>query len=78
MAHLTSPRDEIIRFKIPHREQIRSGYRSYHKTWEYAHAELLAQAERRLASVRLQLERAQGEHNRIKGMKPPAEAEVVK
>ena len=42
------------------------GY-SYHKTWEEAHQELLAQAARKL-------EKAQGDFDRIKGMKPPSEA----
>ena len=42
------------------------GY-SYHETWEEAHHELLAQAARKL-------EKAQGDFDRIKGMKPPSEA----
>jgi hypothetical protein len=42
------------------------GY-SYHETWEEAHQELLAQAARKL-------EKAQGDFDRIKGMKPPSEA----
>jgi hypothetical protein len=40
---------------------------SYHETWEKAHQELLAQAARKL-------EKAQGDFDRIKGMKPPSEA----
>lgn len=69
-------RGEMYRFQKPHRESIRSSYRSYHKTWADAHAELLAQAERELAGSRRRLEYAQGEYGRIKGMKPPADAEV--
>jgi hypothetical protein len=42
------------------------GY-SYHETWEEAHQELLAQAARKL-------EKAQGDFDRITGMKPPSEA----
>jgi hypothetical protein len=67
---------EMYRFKKPQRENIVSGYRSYHKTWADAHAALLAKAERGLAGARRNLEHAQGEHGRIKGMKPPADAEV--
>jgi hypothetical protein len=68
---------ELHRFSRPQRENMASGYRSYHKTWADAHATLLAQAERELQDVRRLLERAQGEHGRIKGMKPPADAEVT-
>ena len=58
----------------PRREAVSTiGYRSYHKTWAEAHAALLAMAERELAAARLQLARAQGDHGRIKGMKPPVE-----
>jgi hypothetical protein len=44
------------------------GWYSYHETWEEAHHELLAQAARKL-------EKAQGDFDRIKGMKPPSEAQ---
>ena len=57
----------------PQREAVSSGYRSYHKTWADAHAALLAKAERELDAARLRLQRAQGDHGRIKGMKPPVE-----
>ena len=43
------------------------GWYSYHETWEEAHQELLAQAARKL-------EKAQGDFDRITGMKPPSEA----
>jgi len=49
---------------------------SYHETWEQAHDAMLAKAERELQSARLMLARAQGEYGRIKGMKPPVDAEV--
>jgi hypothetical protein len=67
---------EMYRLGKPQRENIASGYRSYHKTWADAHAAMLAKAERELDAARCQLERAQGYHGRIKGMKPPADAEV--
>jgi hypothetical protein len=55
------------------RESRSSDWCSYHDTWADAHAALLAKAERELAAARLQLQRAQGDHGRIKGMKPPVE-----
>lgn len=55
------------------RESRSSDWCSYHDTWADAHAALLAKAERELTAVRLQLQRAQGDHGRIKGMKPPVE-----
>ena len=67
---------EMNRFKKPQRENMVSGYRSYHKTWADAHAAMLAQAVNKMNHARLQLQRAQGYHDRIKGMKPPADAEV--
>jgi hypothetical protein len=67
---------EMYRLRKPRRENIASGYRSYHKTWADAHAVLLAQAERGIVGARRNLEHAQNEHGRIKAMKPPADAEV--
>ncbi len=64
---------KMHRFSKPQRENIRSGYRSYHRTWGDAHAALLKRAEDDLNNARLRLERAQGEHGRIKGMKPPSD-----
>jgi hypothetical protein len=58
------------------RESRASDWNSYYETWADAHAALLAKAERKLASARRQLERAQGDYGRIKGMEPPADAEV--
>jgi len=55
------------------RESRLSDWCSYHETWTDAHAALLAMAERQLAGARLQLEHAQGDIGRIKGMKPPVE-----
>ena len=48
----------------------------YYETWEEAHQADLARAENKLAYCRRELERAQGNYGRIKGMKPPADAEV--
>jgi hypothetical protein len=53
-----------------------STWHSYHETWAGAHQAALAEAENKLARCRRDLERAQGDHGRIKGMKPPADAEV--
>ena len=53
-----------------------SEWSSYYETWADAHAALLAQAEFKLANCRRELERLKGDHGRIKGMKPPADAEV--
>ena len=59
------------------RRESRSGvWASYHETWADAHAAMLAKAELELDAARRQLERAQGDYGRIKGMKPPADAEV--
>ena len=58
------------------REARDSRWGSYHETWAQAHGALLAKAERELHSARLSLERAQGDYGRIKGMKPPADAEA--
>ena len=62
------------RFTKPQRENIKSVYRSYHETWTKAHEALLQQAERHLVACRRRLESAQGEHGRIKDMKPPIDA----
>ncbi len=67
---------KMHRFSKPQRENIRSGYRSYHRTWGDAHAALLKRAEDHLSSARLQLAMAQGEYGQIKGMKPPSDMEA--
>jgi hypothetical protein len=67
---------EMRRSFKPRRENIRSSYCSYYRTWGDAYAALLKSAEDYLNSARLQLARAQGEHGRIKGMKPPTDMEV--
>jgi len=66
----------MYRFSNPQRENMHSSYRSYHRTWADAYAALLKSAEDDLNSARLRLARAQGEHGRIKGMKPPAGMEA--
>jgi len=58
------------------REARASDRHIYYETWEEAHQAALAQAENELAHCRRELERAQGNYGRIKGMKPPADAEV--
>jgi hypothetical protein len=67
---------KMHRFLKPQRENMHSSYRSYHKTWAEAHATLLAQAELSLHNARVRFQTAQGEHGRIKGMKPPADTEA--
>jgi hypothetical protein len=57
-------------------ESRNSTWHSYHETWAGAHQAALAEAENKLARCRRELERAQGDCGRIKGMKPPADAEV--
>lgn len=49
---------------------------SYHKTWAEAHAALLAHVDFRLNQCRHFLDKLQGDYNNVKGMKPPADAEV--
>jgi hypothetical protein len=66
----------ICKYTKPNRCNIVSEYRSFHKTWQEAHAALLAKAEIKLNGCRRRLERLQGEYGNIKGMKPPADAEV--
>jgi hypothetical protein len=57
------------------RESRATSLFSYHETWADAHAAMLHKAERKLANCRRELERAQGNYGRIKGMKQ-ADAEV--
>jgi hypothetical protein len=80
-------RVECIRVTVHHvwprddqwggRETRASGRHSYHETWEDARQAALARAGNKLAHYRRELERAQGDYGRIKGMKPPADAEVT-
>jgi hypothetical protein len=58
------------------REARQSDWHSYYETWAEAHNAQLAQADDALARARSRLECAQADYERIKGMKPPAEAEV--
>ena len=44
---------------------------TWHDTWEEAHARAVANAQRKVDSLRKQLERANGELGNAKGMKPP-------
>ena len=57
----------------PEREARKTKHHSYHETWEEAHAYLMALANENLEKARLQLQRAQGHHGNIKGMKKPEE-----
>jgi hypothetical protein len=58
------------------RESREDSWSSYHETWADAHAAMLSKAELELDAARSRLERAQDDHGRIKGMKPPADAEA--
>jgi hypothetical protein len=57
------------------KESRRSDRCSYYETWEEAHQALMATAELHLYACRRRLEESQGDYGRIKGMKPPADAE---
>jgi hypothetical protein len=48
----------------------RWSWRAYFPTWEEAHKYLLDKAETDLESARLALQRQQGRHGQIKGMRP--------
>lgn len=67
----------MYRYAEPQKRAKRSSYCSYYETWEDAHAELLSKADKDLTRARLMLARAQGNHGRVKGMKPPADAELL-
>ena len=55
------------------RESKSSEHHAWHDTWEGARQFLLKEAEEKVASLRLQLERADGKVGNIKGMKNPEE-----
>lgn len=48
-----------------------SAYSQYYPTWDEAHQKLLKSAEHELIKARRALERAQGFHGNVKGMKRP-------
>ena len=60
----------ILVGKTERRENKVSDWSSWHDTWEDAHAFLIAEAENKVDSLRLQLEQAKGTLGQIKGMKP--------
>ncbi len=53
------------------RENKESEWSNWHDTWDEAHAFLVRNAERKVESCRMALERAKGEAGQIKGMKRP-------
>jgi len=53
------------------REAKDTDWNSWHETWEAAHARIVADAQKKVDGLRLQLERAKGELGNAKGMKPP-------
>ena len=64
--------DKMVFIQGGRRYAKESTYESWHDTWEQAHAYLLSQAQGKVNALRLNLERANGDLGRIKGMKPPA------
>ena len=53
------------------REAKETEWCTWHETWEAAHARIVADAQKKVDSLRRQLERANGELGNAKGMKPP-------
>ena len=53
------------------RENKVSDWSNWHDTWDEAHTFLVRNAERKVESCRMALERAKGEAGQIKGMKRP-------
>jgi hypothetical protein len=53
------------------RENKNSDWLNWHDTWEDAHKFLIAEAEKKVKKLRLDLERANGELGQINGMKEP-------
>lgn len=51
-----------------------SSWDSYYDSWAEAHARLVVEQEEAVASLRRQLEAANGKLGQIKGMKPPKDA----
>ena len=52
------------------RQKKHSSWRSYFDSWEEAHGYILERAERKVNSIKLRLNSAQGELGNIKGLKP--------
>lgn len=53
------------------REAKRSEYYNWHDSWEDAHNFQIAEAQRKVDLIRLQLDRANGDLGRIKGQRKP-------
>lgn len=56
------------------REARTTFYTSWHESWEEAHAFIVDRAEKKIASLRLQLKSEEGRLGNLRGMKPPAGA----
>lgn len=52
------------------REAKETDWYTWHETWEAAHARIVADAQKKVDTLRRQLERANGELGNAKGMKP--------
>ena len=57
------------------RESLETTCQLFFHTWEDAHACLMTEANRQLDRARRALARAQGDHDRVKGMKKPEDAQ---
>lgn len=74
--------EQSVFIAAPHRHQKEtreaklSVYSSYYNTWQDAHAALLADAQRDLASKRDSLARAQAYEGNVRGMKEPQAAAI--
>jgi hypothetical protein len=53
------------------REAKETEWYTWHETWEAAHARIVADAQKKVESLRRQLERANSELGNANGMKPP-------
>ena len=60
--------DKQLVFKNGRKEYKFSSWSNYHDTWDDAHKFLIEIEEKRVDSLRLQLERAKGKLGQIKGM----------
>lgn len=59
----------------PRQEHKVSDWSNWHDSWDAAHAFLVAQAERNVEALRMNLAQAKGRLGQIRGMKPPSQKE---
>jgi len=63
--------DKFLVYEGGQRISKSGAYSQYYPTWDEAHQKLLKSAEQELINARHALERAQGFHGNVKGMKRP-------